>query len=58
MDVWELQLYQKSKEQKQLKQLEKEKSKLQDNKDSLLKKIDDLESENRANEKKIALNTD
>ncbi|MBK6987666.1 MAG: hypothetical protein IPH33_05180 [Bacteroidetes bacterium] len=49
---------QKSKEQKQLKQLEKEKSKLQDNKDSLLKKIDDLESENRANEKKIALNTD
>lgn len=49
---------QKSKEQKQLKQLEKEKSKLQDNKDSMLKKIDDLESENRANEKKIALNTD
>lgn len=49
---------QRKNEEKILKQLNKEKSKLQDNKDSMLKKIDDLESDNRANEKKIALNND
>ena len=49
---------QRAQEEKQLKSLNKEKSKLQDNKDSMLKKIDDLEGKNRAIEKKIDTNKD
>ena len=49
---------QRVQEEKQLKSLNKEKSKLQDNKDSMLKKIDDLEGKNRAIEKKIDTNKD
>jgi hypothetical protein len=47
---------QKKKEEKLLKQFTKEKEKLQDNKESMLKKIDDLESENRGYDKLIEKN--
>ncbi|MFZ7115767.1 MAG: hypothetical protein ACO1G9_10340 [Bacteroidota bacterium] len=49
---------QKTKEIKLLKQLTKEKEKLQDNKESMLKKIDDLESENRSFDKQIEKNNE
>ena len=49
---------QKKKEEKLLKQFTKEKEKLQDNKESMLKKIDDLESENRGYDKLIEKNHD
>ncbi len=49
---------QKSKEEKLLKQFTKEKEKLQDNKESMLKKIDDLESENRSLDKQIEKNNE
>ncbi len=49
---------QKKKEEKLLKQFTKEKEKLQDSKESMLKKIDDLESENRGFDKLIEKNTE
>lgn len=49
---------QKKKEEKLLKQFTKEKEKLQDNKESMLKKIDDLESENRGYDKLIEKNNE
>lgn len=49
---------QKEKEEKLLKQLTKEKEKLQDKKESMMKDIDDLESDNRGLEKKIDKNND
>jgi len=49
---------QKKKEEKLLKQFTKEKEKLQDSKESMLKKIDDLESENRGIDKLIEKNNE
>ncbi len=48
----------RDKEEKILKQLTKEKEKLQDKKESMLKSIDDLDSENRGIQKRVDKNTD